>query len=169
MQCQICNSNEATIHLTEIHGDVHTEMHLCENCAAEQGIATKSQIPLNELLSSLLASAPDDASLYAPSEKHNQCPKCGFTLEQLKNEPLLGCPYDYEIFEKSLLPLIENTQNGKTAHCGKIPSKAPRDTKEQIELMNLKKQLAEAIRTEDYETAAKLRDKISNYEADRNK
>jgi protein arginine kinase activator len=169
MQCQICNNNEATIHLTEIHGDVHTEMHLCESCAAEQGIAAKSQIPLNELLSSLLASAPEEANMYAPTDSRQKCPRCGFSLEQLKNEPLLGCPYDYEMYEKSLLPLIENTQDGKTVHCGKVPTKVPRGEKDLIELMNLRNLLEDAIRTEDYETAAKLRDKIAQYETDRNK
>ena len=60
MQCQICNKNEATIHLTEINDGVRTEMHVCENCAAEEGIAVKSQMPIKELLSSLLASQPPD-------------------------------------------------------------------------------------------------------------
>ena len=60
MQCQICQKNEATIHLTEIVEGLRSEMHICERCAQEQGIAVKSQIPLNELLSGLLASAPSD-------------------------------------------------------------------------------------------------------------
>ena len=51
MQCQICHKNGATIHLTEITGGQRTEMHICEQCAAEQGIAVKSHIPINELLS----------------------------------------------------------------------------------------------------------------------
>jgi len=60
MQCQICNDNEATIHLTEISGGDRKEMHICESCAAEQGIIVKSQIPINELLSGLLASTPSE-------------------------------------------------------------------------------------------------------------
>jgi len=160
MQCQICQKNEATIHLTEISNGVRTEMHLCEHCAQEEGIAVKSQISLNELLSSLLAAQPADDEVFADSKQKISCPHCGFTLEQFRKEPVLGCPYDYEIFEKSLLPLIEKAQDGKTYHCGKIPSKTPADTKKQIELMRLRKQLATAVETEDYETAAELRDKI---------
>ena len=41
MQCQICNKNEATIHLPEITDGVRTEMHICERCAVEQGIAVE--------------------------------------------------------------------------------------------------------------------------------
>jgi len=77
---------------------------------------------------------------------------------------VLGCPYDYEIFEKPLSNLIENIQNGKTVHCGKVPSRAPADAKKQIELLNLKKQLEEAVKAENYELAAKLRDQIEQAE-----
>jgi protein arginine kinase activator len=165
MQCQICNNNEATIHLTEISGSVRTELHLCEYCAAQQGIAVaKSSIPINELLSGLLAAAPQSEESSGVSEKELTCPRCGFTLDQLRNEALMGCPYDYEVFEKFLMPLIENTHNGKSIHCGKVPSKAPKDTKKQIELLTLKEQLRLAVGSEDYELAAKLRDKIADWE-----
>jgi len=69
MQCQICKKNEATIHLTEITDGVRTEMHLCEQCAPEQGIAIKSQIPLNELLSDLLSVQPSDDELFSALEE----------------------------------------------------------------------------------------------------
>ena len=164
MQCQICQKNEATIHLTEIVEGLRSEMHICERCAQEQGIAVKSQIPLNELLSGLLASAPSDDEMLGASQKKASCPQCGFTLEQFRKEALLGCPYDYEIFEKSLLPLIEKTHSGQSIHCGKVPSKAPIDTKKQIELLNLRQKLEDAVQAEDYELAAELRDKISQSE-----
>ncbi len=161
MQCQICQKNEATIHLTEITNGMRTEMHLCERCAQEEGIAVKSQISLNELLSSLLAVQPADDELSSGgSEQKSSCPHCGFTLEQFRKEPVLGCPYDYEVFEKSLLPLIEKAHAGNSHHCGKVPSKTPTDTKKQIELMRLRQQLETAVEAEDYETAAELRDKI---------
>ena len=162
MRCQICKKNGATIHLTEIVDGARSEMHLCERCAAEQGIAVKSQIPINELLSSLLSVQPTDDELFGHSEKELSCPHCGFTLEQFRNEAVMGCPYDYEVFEKSLSPLIKKTQDGKTVHCGKVPSKAPKDAKNQIKLSNLRQQLETAVQNEDYEQAAKLRDKIKD-------
>lgn len=164
MQCQICQKNEATIHLTEITDGVRTEMHLCESCAQEEGIAVKSQIPLNELLSSLLAAQPEDNELFGDSEHKQLCPHCGFTLDQFRKEAVLGCPYDYEIFEKPLLPLIEKAHAGKTSHCGKVPSKIPADTKKQMELAALRQQLEVAVKKEDYELAAELRDKINQLE-----
>jgi len=165
MRCQICKENEATIHLTEISDGVRSEMHLCERCAPEQGIAIKSQIPLNELLSNLLSVQPSDDELFSSVEQEAACPHCGFNLDEFRKEPLLGCPYDYEVFEKSLLPIIRKAHNGKTTHRGKIPSKTPKEAKKQIELLNLRSQLEAAVQNEDYELAAKLRDKINKYES----
>jgi len=164
MQCQSCHKNEATIHLTEISDGVRTEMHLCERCAQQEGIAVKTQIPLNELLSNLLAAQPDDSELFSDSGHRQVCPHCGFTLEQFRKDTVLGCPYDYDVFEQSLLPLLEKAHDGKTSHCGKIPSKVPADTKRQMELMTLRQQLENAVKNEDYELAAKLRDKIDQSE-----
>jgi len=164
MQCQICNKNDATIHLTEIADGVRTEMHICEQCAIEQDIAVKSHIPINELLSNLLAVQPSDDELFGPSEQKLACPNCGFTLTQFRKEGALGCPRDYEVFEKTLLALIEKAHDGKTTHCGKIPLKTPRDTKKQMEMLNLRQQLEAAVISEDYELAAQLRDKIKQSE-----
>lgn len=163
MQCQICNKNDATIHLTEITNGKREEMHLCEHCAAEQGIAVKSNISVNELLSSLLAAQPpDDESAGQAIQVH--CPNCGFTLSQFRKEATLGCPYDYKVFEKSLLPLIEKAHDGKTTHCGKLPSKTPNHTKRQAELLTLRQRLETAVKSENYEQAAELRDKINRLE-----
>lgn len=162
MQCQICNKTEATIHVTEIVNGQRAEMHLCSQCAEQQGIAVKSQIPINELLSNLLAVQPTDSELFGlASEEKLSCPKCGLTLEQFRKQAALGCPDDYKVFEKSLLPLIKKAHDGKTNHCGKIPSKMPADTKKEMEISNMQQQLNAALKREDYELAAKLRDKIS--------
>jgi protein arginine kinase activator len=165
MQCQICKSKNATIHLTEITDGVRTEMHICENCAAEQDIAVKSHIPINELLSGLLAVQPSDEEIAGTvAEQKNACPNCGFTIAQFRKQGVLGCPYDYDLFEKSLLPLIEKAHDGKTTHCGKLPSKTPKNTRDELELLNLRRQLEEAVKSEDYELAAELRDKIKQME-----
>jgi protein arginine kinase activator len=164
MYCQNCQKNDATIHLTEITDGLRTETHLCEHCAQDEGIAVKSQLSINELLSNLLSTQPSDDELFADGKQKISCPHCGCTLEQFTKDAVLGCPYDYEVFEKSLLPLIKKAHNGKTTHCGKVPSKTSTDTKEQIELMKLRRDLEAAVQNEDYELAAELRDKINRHE-----
>lgn len=160
MQCQICNKKTATIHLTEIADGARTEMHLCEPCAIQQGIAAKSQVSVNELLTGLLASQPSDDELFGPGEGQKTCPQCGSTLNHLRKEGVLGCPHDYEVFEAALMPLIERAHNGKSHHSGKVPSRLALHTRVAVESSRLRQQLQVAIRTEDYELAAQLRDKI---------
>lgn len=164
MQCQLCNKRTATIHLTEISEGQRTEMHVCEHCAAEQGIAAQSQMSINDLLSNLLAVQPSDEEMFGPAEQELVCPTCGFTLERLRKEGTLGCPHDYKVFEQALLPLIERAHAGKSTHCGKVPTKVPKDTKKFVELAQLRRQLEDAVRDEDYELAARLRDKMKHFE-----
>jgi len=164
MQCQSCQKREATIHLTEITDGVRSEMHLCEECAQAKGIVVKNQIPLNELLSSLLSAQPEEGEVLGETAQKQSCPNCGFSLDEFRREAVLGCPYDYELFEEALLPLIKKAQDGRTSHRGKIPSKTPGDTRKEIELCALREQLDNAVKNEDYERAAKLRDKMNKVE-----
>jgi protein arginine kinase activator len=165
MQCQLCNKRTATIHLTEITEGVRSEMHICEQCAAEQGIASQSQMSINELLGQLLAAQPSDDEIFGQAgDQDTACPSCGFTLARLRKEGMLGCPHDYEVFETALLPLIERAHNGGTTHCGKVPSRTPNASRKLLQLSNLRQQLTEAVRQEDYERAANLRDQIKRME-----
>lgn len=166
MLCQACKEKTATIHLTEITNGQRAETHLCQDCAQQQGLAVKTQIPLNELLSTLLSAQPQVDAAGAAAEAKAQdkvCPECGMTLKRFSKESLLGCPHDYTAFENELLPLIERSHNGKTTHCGKTPAHTGRDEKTEVLLRRLRSHLDEAVKNEDYEAAAKLRDQINQH------
>jgi protein arginine kinase activator len=160
MHCQFCKTSTATIHLTEIVDGQRNETHLCEACAQKQGLAVKTQIPLNELLSSLLAAGPEPTPAPGAALPPQSCPHCGITFEQFRQSSLLGCPSDYEVFEKQLAPVIAKSHAGNTRHKGKVPAKAPEDTKHQLELLHLRQELDLALESEDYELAARIRDRI---------
>jgi protein arginine kinase activator len=167
MLCQVCKKQSATIHLTEIQNGHREETHLCEGCAEQQGLSVKSQIPLNELLSTLL-SAQGHAKVPKDEESTpagDACPTCGMTLKEFGKKSLLGCPADYDLFRGPLEPLIEKSQAGHNRHCGKVPSRTPTPAKHQIELAQLHKDLDAAVRAEDYESAATLRDRIKQLQA----
>ena len=138
---------------------------MCEECAEHEGLAIKSQIPLNELLSTLLASqsAPKSepvAEVAAEDEK--SCSSCGMTMKEFQQGRLLGCSNDYEELSDSLEPIIEKNQGGHTTHKGKVPANAPEDSKKQIEILNLRRQLEDAVENENYENAAQIRDRIEH-------
>ena len=160
MQCEYCKENPATIHLTEIVNGQRSEKHLCQDCAEKEGITAKSQVSLNELLNSLLATQEQKSGADPDEYAELKCPHCGITLEQFRQQAALGCPHDYEVFSKVLGPLITKAHNGNTTHSGKVPAGLEETVKSRSKLLKLEKQLKEAVAKEDYETAAKLRDEI---------
>jgi protein arginine kinase activator len=66
---------------------------------------------------------------------------------------------DYNVFKKGLLPLIEK-MHGSSQHVGKIPANAGVEVVKTNELIQLRRDLNEAVGKEDYEKAAQIRDKI---------
>jgi protein arginine kinase activator len=164
MQCEICKNKAATVHLTEIVDGARTESHLCQTCAEKEGISIKSQLSLNELLSSLIAAhQPTDEQDTTGIQK--SCPICGITMDMFRKQAVLGCPNDYEVFGKTLNQLIEKAHDGNSAHKGKIPANVSQqeilnNTDKAEEKEELKRQLEEAVAAEKYELAAKLRDQL---------
>ncbi len=159
MQCEICKDKTATVHLTEIVDGHRTETHLCQSCAQKEGITIKSQLSLNELLSSLIAAHQNEAAV----EKTGKvCGQCGITMNEFRKQALLGCPNDYEVFEDELKDIIEKTQNNNLLHIGKTPPRksTKAEPKEKSIIEDLKHQLDLAVKVEDYELAAKLRDQL---------
>lgn len=158
MLCQRCKKQQATIHLTEILQNEKRERHLCEDCAREEGVAIKAQVNLQDILSGML-----EAHQEAGKEAGLTCPDCGITYAEFRNQGRLGCPHDYEVFAAPLQEVLEKV-HGATQHVGKLPHRAGADSFAQRELMQLRRQLQEAIESEHYEEAARLRDLIRNKE-----
>lgn len=160
MQCELCKIKAATVHLTEIVDGQRTESHLCQACAQKEGISIKSQLSLNELLSSLIA-AHQQTDEQGVAEAEKSCSVCGMTMDMFRKQAVLGCPNDYEVFGKTLEQLIEKAHDGNLTHKGKIPAGV---SQEEVSNTNkkeeLKKQLDRAVAAEDYELAAKLRDQL---------
>ena len=107
----------------------------------------------------------DDDSEATPLEDLDQkvCPNCGIAFKEFRAQGRLGCPHDYVVFEKDLLPLLENI-HGETAHVGKIPKRSPQASQMQFQLMKLRNELRLCVEEERYEDAARIRDSIRQIE-----
>lgn len=164
MLCQVCKERSATIHLTEINNGQRCESHLCQQCAQQQGLSIQTKIPLDELMNTLLSSQKEKAAQQGKpqlsGDPEHACPNCGMTLGRFAKTPLLGCPHDYTEFQTELLPLIEQNHNGQSHHCGKVPAHVCENDRNEVERNKLRRQLDQAVKNEDYEAAAKLRDQI---------
>jgi len=82
---------------------------------------------------------------------------------EFRNTGRLGCPQDYRVFRDELVPLLENI-HGETRHSGKSPRRAPLSQQIQSELMQLRNKLKNSVNKEDYEEAARIRDRIRKLE-----
>ena len=98
-----------------------------------------------------------------PGLLDRECEICGIKFVDFRNTGRLGCPHDYQEFRDELAPLLENI-HGETRHCGKSPRRMPESKQAQSELVQLRKQLLQAINKEAYEEAARLRDRIRQIE-----
>jgi len=163
MKCQHCEK-PATFHITELtEPNGPSVLHLCEEHA--RTFLSNEETPASAL-SSLLAKQLkiEKASEELASADKKTCPICGITFADFRKGGRLGCAYDYVAFEEDLEPLLVNI-HGALEHVGKVPTNLSGSPERQQRLMQLKVEMKEAIDKEDYETASRLRDKISAVES----
>lgn len=162
MNCDKCKTSHATFHLTAIEANVKKEVHLCEECAqkAGMGIGSKFNFSVADVLGSLIETK-------VPRAGQTSCPECGITYSEFKTKARLGCARDYEIFHSELVRLLEKI-HGSTTHVGKMPRTADAHLRKESELLRLKRDLDSVVKTEDFEKAAQLRDRIKSIETELN-
>jgi protein arginine kinase activator len=158
MKCNKC-PKVATLHITEIINDDQVEEHhLCEDCAQKYLYEPNPKSAKNPL-----GAAGEELEESGAGLMGRECPVCGMKFVDFRNTGRLGCPHDYEAFREDLAPLLENI-HGDTRHCGKTPRRQPQTKQTQSELVQLRKQLTQAIHKEAYEEAAQIRDRIRKLE-----
>jgi protein arginine kinase activator len=157
MQCDACQSEEATVFLTQIVNGKMQKVNLCPACAKVKGVDDPAGFQLTDLLMGLGASKDVESTA-----SQHKCPVCGFTQTDLKKTGRLGCSNCYEVFAEQLGGMLKNMHKG-IKHVGKAPAgrKAIREMKEALATME--NDLADAVRSEDYEKAAELRDRIRDF------
>lgn len=164
LKCDLCGK-PATVHLTQI---VNSKMHkvdLCEACAQAKGVTDPGGFSLADLL--LKASlSPEATGTELPGGVAGAvCPACGFTPGDFKKHGRFGCPQCYQTFAGMVAPMLENMHKG-VRHAGKVPEKALRRRSLVERVAELEAGLAEAIKTERYEDAARLRDELAQARRD---
>jgi protein arginine kinase activator len=146
------------MHITEVIADEQfEEHHLCEECAQKY----LYEPPKKTGLKAEVSASDEGDEFTALNQK--ECPVCGIKFVEFRNSGRLGCPHDYSEFREELLPLLENI-HGETRHAGKTPRRLPEQKLSQSELIQLRKQLNQAVNREAYEEAAEIRDRIRQIE-----
>ena len=163
MLCDECGKNKATVHLTEIINEQITKLNLCEGCAKEKGADAEQHFGIADLLAAL-SDVEQTAASPGLSHAKLKCTGCGMSYDDFKKVGRLGCSDCYTSFKANLLPLLKRI-HGSNQHLGKTPD--PSHLKEQKvsskiheELEAVKLELQKAVKSEEFEEAAALRDKI---------
>ena len=181
MKCRAC-PKAAVLHITEVLADDRFEdLHFCEDCGRRylqttgpdttkgSGAAAADEADdFAEAIDAAALVATEAAALIeADGPDARPCEVCGLKFVEFRNSGRLGCPHDYDHFREELLPLLESI-HGDTVYAGKSPKAparaTPKPPRDAGELTALRKKLTRAVKDEDYEAAARLRDRIRELE-----
>jgi len=163
MICDICGENEAIVHVQQIMGGEIFEVHMCAECAKEKGVSLdkdgEGEFSLSQLLSGLVESFDSGKE----SKVSSECHRCGSTIQEIQDNEKLGCPDCYNVF-RNLVDDVLKEHGDSISHRGKYPEKLKAYKAILIDKEVLKRKLKEAVLREEYENAAKIRDKIKELE-----
>ncbi len=161
MKCDVCKEAEATVHLTQIiNGQMH-KIDLCEGCAKAKGVSDPTGFSLADLLLGIGHGDTPPAEGQATTEV--RCPSCGMTQSDFKKSGRLGCSRCYDTFAEPLAPLLKSMHKGEQ-HVGKCPPGRAENLVSAERLKALRRDLDQAVKAENFEAAAELRDRIRKME-----
>ncbi len=155
LECNECKKDIAVRYIEIEKGNMH-KTSMCNDCPELQ----------KKLLGKALSGTSDKEALLTGLA----CGDCGTTLEMVRTGHPLGCSHCYEIFSDSIvyelyavgkIPLNLNIESkNETLHIGRAPGEIV-EMNSSLQLIALNEALKETIKTEDYEQAAMLRDRIN--------
>ena len=132
--------------MTTVVGGELKRTDLCAECAQESG----AMHPSGFLSPEALVTGPG-TDLVAGQEK---CPACGYPLDTLSKTGRLGCAVCYEKFSAHLTTALQESQKA-LVHVGKRPGR------KNARREDLEAELQQLVRSEQYEEAAQVRDRIA--------
>lgn len=186
MLCKNCGKREVEVLIKQVINDEVEDINLCRLCAEELGFLS-SQLPSITISFSLRE--VDDSQrkkivkLYSKKDEEKfdgiVCPECGILYRDVRKDGLLGCPECYQAFRFPLgvrLQLIQGAEShweGTSRVFSEIAVLDPDElsrarlleqAKEEKEaaVRKLKHEIEDAAAREDYETAARLRDRLKS-------
>jgi protein arginine kinase activator len=160
MLCEKCHKREVVVKFTQVIGSEKKTVNLCKQCAEEQGL-NNPLLDISKVFGKIIVAILSDhlaskSTQETDTTDSNVCDVCGLSWADFEKTGRLGCPRCYDVHIDHLNHLLRRL-HGNNRHIGKS-SRRVDDKQESLDA--LKKRLDKAIKTEDYETAAELRDSI---------
>lgn len=185
MLCDYCHQKEAIIHIQEIRPDGNKTINLCPACAIQKLAKLHPGLDqLEHLVSNILGMVEGKDAKVRLEQIFNQengeeamdlnleCPTCHQKMAQFIKTRRLTCQDCAKTFAAQIQAVIEKELNVDLPPLDAADSAQPSPRKasavspkqkQHDALARLKRQLAFAIKQEDYERAAQLRDLIAEF------
>lgn len=167
MLCQSCFEKTATTHIKTMLNGVFKEYMLCPECAKKLGYMNFFE-DFGTNFGNFLGNFLDNSTEKNAISQDKKCKLCGSSFRDIVNTGKVGCAHCYEVFYDEIIPSIHKI-HGNTKHIGRMSASENSKSKFVNEVDELKLKLAQAIEKQEFEEAAKLRDKIKGIEKEVNK
>lgn len=168
MKCQDCGERDSKVNLTQIVNNEKVVLNLCKECAATRGFHSPLDnipFPLANFLSNLMTMDDTQKGIKAIATSGLVCPTCDLSFEEFSRLGRFGCGDCYKTFRDRLQGLLRKI-HGSSLHRGKLPPLLSEDGSMIKEQERLQEELEKAVKSEDFERAADLRDKLKSLQAD---
>ena len=183
MLCSNCGKSEAAVYINKTVNGKTTSAALCRACAAKLGIGGLGLLSGLDLLGMLGGSqktprenAPAPTESAENRQPSKRCSACGRSFDEIAASGRVGCAVCYKSFASELGGTITGI-HGIASYVGRRPGgreplveplediiKEPVTEKSETGEVDLRQKLLDAVRDENYEEAARLRDLIRAHE-----
>lgn len=165
MLCDDCKEKPATVHLIQVFNGQKMENHLCEECASQKSgmiLDQGSKFSIPNLLGGMFGSIYNIQGMPSLTNT-SKCPNCGMSFQDIKKVGKLGCSECFKVYEQELEASLRRI-HGNSQHIGKIPVRGGQKVLIKKQIEELKNRLQEAVKQEEYEKAAQIRDELKEVE-----
>lgn len=159
MNCQKCGIKKGQIQVTRLIEGTLKEILLCDECLREEMQLQNESLQTPNYMLTAILDAVSQSAIPVNLIRTTSCSKCGMTFGMYREIGKMGCGTCYQTFADRLERIVNNW-HGHGVHVGKRPQTGVNDLVEKEALRKWHRALNEAIRREDYEEAAILRDLI---------
>ncbi len=150
MNCEICGARDGKIKYTQMINGEKIEFYICEACAKKKGFQPVGGTEQGKIKEGNMEELEKE-----------KCPVCGWQLSDVEKHGKLGCPQCYNSFRSYITKLVAELYGGNK-HKGKAPVFDKRKLALKMKMREVRRELDTAIKREEYQLAAQLRDKIKS-------
>ena len=159
MKCDKCGK-PSVYHSTLIVNGVSQTTNLCRDCAIKEGVFAEEPTSLFDEMFQSFAE-------FLPFEKVEDivCPVCKESLREFKSTGMLGCPNCYEAFREEISKVIKRIAPFDRHKQQDVKIKTTKRQTKEEKISNLRQEMANAVKDERYEDAAKIKKQILKLES----